>query len=404
MIYNRDQEAVIQAGVHHLLHSSAQVFEYTGGPGTGKTEVMMEILRRAHIPFDRVAPMAYIGQAAIVMRLRGMMNAKTIHSWLYDLIEDYVYDEKGNIQIDPVYNKPMKTFKFVPKILNDIDVMFIDEGYTVPMAMKKDILSRGKKIIVCGDRNQLPPVKDEPAFLTGYNVMTLTEVMRQAKGSYIIYLSDMLLKGEEPQLGLHGNVLVIDEEDLTNDMITNSQVIICGTNKTRDHYNDFIRHDIMHRTTNLPSYGERVMCRKNNWAIGVDGINLTNGLTGTVVKPPDVYSFDNKSFTIDFRSDLLGLDFNDIKIDYKYFVCRDRAEKEMIKKSRYMQGEAFEYAYAKTTHLCQGSQYYNGIYISEYLHKDIQRQLDFTAVSRFINCMIYVRKRRKKYYYGFSTS
>ena len=48
-------------------------------------------------------------------------------------------------------------------------------------------------------------------------------------------------------------------------------------------------------------------------------------------------------------------------------------------------GEKFEYAYSKTTHLCQGSQYYNGIYISEYLHKDIQRQLDFTAVSRFMN-------------------
>lgn len=401
MIYNKGQEEVIQAGVHHLLHSSDQVFEYTGGPGTGKTEVMMEILRRAKVPFDRVAPMAYIGQAAIVMRLRGMMNAKTIHSWLYDLVEDYVYDAYGNIQIDPVYNKPMKTYKFIPKILDGIDVMFIDEGYTVPLAMKKDILSRGKKIIVCGDRNQLPPVKDEPAFLTGYGVATLTEVMRQSKGSYIIYMADQLLNGREPELGLHGNVLVIDREDLTEDMIKSSQVIICGTNKTRDHYNDYIRHDIMHMNTTLPGYGERVMCRKNNWAIGVDGINLTNGLTGTVIKPPDVYSFNGKNFTIDFRSDLLNLKFKDIDIDYKYFTSKDRSEKEMLKKSRYMAGEAFEYAYAKTTHLCQGSQYYNGIYISEFMHKDIQRQLDFTAATRFINCMIYVRKQRKKYYNGF---
>lgn len=401
MIYNEGQEKIIQAGVHHLLNSSNQVFEYTGGPGTGKTEVLMEILRRAHIPFNRVAPMAYIGQAASVMRLRGMMNAKTIHSWLYDLIEDYVYNMDGSVQMDPVYNKPMKTYKFVPKDLRDIDVMFIDEGYTVPLAMKDDILSRGKKIIVCGDRNQLPPVKDEPAFLTGYNVMTLTEVMRQAKGSYIIYMADRLLQGYEPELGLHGNVLVIDENDLTEDMIKASQVIICGTNKTRDYYNNYIRQDILGKTTQLPSYGERVMCRKNNWAIGVDGINLTNGLTGTVVKPPDVYNFNKKSFIIDFRSDLLGLDFKDLEIDYKYFTSNDRMEKEMIKKSRYMAGEAFEYAYAKTTHLCQGSQYYNGIYISEYMHKDIQRQLDFTAATRFINCMIYVRKRRRKMFNGF---
>lgn len=401
MIYNKGQEEVIQAGVHHLLHSSAQVFEYTGGPGTGKTEVMMEILRRVGIPLNRVAPMAYIGQAAIVMRLRGMMNAKTIHSWLYDLIEDYIYDEKGNIMIDPVYNKPMKTYRFVPKVLNDIDVMFIDEGYTVPLSMKKDILSRGKKIIVCGDRNQLPPVKDEPAFLTGYNVMTLTEVMRQAKGSYIIELADMVLRGEEPPLGLHGNVLVIDEKDISPAMIKSSQVIVCGTNKTRDKYNDYIRHEIMGRTTNLPGYGERIMCRKNNWAIGVDGINLTNGLTGTVVKPADVYNFNNKYFTIDFQSDLLGLVFKDINVDYKYFSSKDRAEKEMIKKSRYMQGDAFEYAYAKTTHLCQGSQYYNGMYISEYMHPDIQKQLDFTAVTRFVNCMIYVRKSNRMQVRGY---
>ena len=163
MIYNEGQERVIQAGVHHLLHSSNQVFEYTGGPGTGKTEVLMEILRRAKVPMNKVAPMAYIGQAAIVMRLRGMMNAKTIHSWLYDIKEEYVYDKNGVVMIDPVFNKPMKRYKMIPKVLDDIDVMFIDEGYTVPLSMKKDILSRGKKIIVCGDRNQLPPVKDEPA-------------------------------------------------------------------------------------------------------------------------------------------------------------------------------------------------------------------------------------------------
>lgn len=398
MIYNEGQERVIQAGVHHLLHSSNQVFEYTGGPGTGKTEVLMEILRRAKVPMKKVAPMAYIGQAAIVMRLRGMTNAKTIHSWLYDIKEEYVYDKNGVVMIDPVFNKPMKRYKMIPKVLDDIDVMFIDEGYTVPLSMKKDILSRGKKIIVCGDRNQLPPVKDQPAFLTGYNVMTLTEVMRQARGSYIIELSNMVLNGIEPELGLHGNVLVIDQDQLNEDMIRNSQVIICGTNKTREKFNNYVRHNILHFNTNLPNYGERIMCRKNNWSIGVDGINLTNGLTGTVVRPADVYDFDGKSFDIDFKSDLLGLTFKNIDIDYNFFTEKDRAKKDALKASRYMNGEAFEYAYAKTTHLCQGSQYYNGIYISEYMYKDIQKQLDFTAVSRFINCLIYVRKPRKKYY------
>ena len=398
MIFNPEQEAVIQAGVKHIRYGGKQVFQYTGGPGTGKTECIHEIVRRANIPLNRIAPMAFIGQAAIVMRLRGLLNAKTIHSWLYECIEEIVKDENGNPVLDPVFNKPMTRYVFVPRDLDDIDLFIIDEGYTVPKYMKKDIESRGKKIIVCGDRNQLPPVGDEPAYLVDDDVMEINQIMRQKSGSYIIQLGQMVLNGIEPPLGLHGNVLVIEQDDLTPELIKNSQVVICGTNRTRDYYNDYIRHGIFNFKTNLPSYGERVMCRKNNWQIEVDGINLTNGLTGTVVKPPNVYGFDGKSFVIDFKSDLLNLYFPDIRCDYNYFVETDRTRKEFIKNSKYSIGEKFEYAYAKTTHLCQGSQYYNGIYISEYLSKDIQRQLDFTAVTRFMSHMVYVVKKRKKYF------
>ena len=393
-----DQETVISSAVEHVTRGNRQVFEFTGGPGTGKTYCIHEIVRRLNIPMDRIAPMAYIGQAAIVMRTRGLYNARTIHSWLYECIEEDVLDEHGFPVMDPVFNKPMKRIRFVPRDLNDIDLFIIDEGYTVPEYMKKDIESRGKPIIVCGDRKQLPPVEDKPAYLIDDNIMMLTQIMRQNAGNFIIELSNMVYDGIEPDVGLYGNVLVIDRDDITPEMIQNSQVIICGTNKTRDYYNDYVRHEILHRTTTLPGLGERVMCRKNNWNIEVDGINLTNGLTGTVAKPADVYRFDGKTFTIDFRSDLLGLYFPDIKCNYKFFTAKTRSEKEFIKNSKYAIGEKFEYAYSKTVHLCQGSQYYNGMYISEYLHKDIQRQLDFTAVSRFMKYMIYVRKKRKQYW------
>lgn len=398
MIFNEEQERVIQAGVNHIRNSSKQVFQFTGGPGTGKTQCIHEIVRRSGINPNRIAPMAYIGQAAIVMRTRGLLNAKTIHSWLYECIEEDVLDEHGMPVLDPVFNKPMKRLVFIPRDLRDIDLFIIDEGYTVPMSMKKDIESRGKKIIVCGDKDQLPPVEDEPAYLTGDDVMYLTQVMRQDAWSYIIQLGKLVLNGIEPPVGYYGNVLVIDRGDITDDMIKNSQVIICGTNKTRDYYNDYIRYEIFHKSTTLPTMGERIMCRKNNWNIEVDGINLTNGLTGTVVNPPDVYKFDGKTFTLDFKSDLLGLYFKDITCNYKYFTAKTKSEKEFLKNSRYAIGEKMEFAYAKTTHLCQGSQYYNGMYISEYLHRDIQKQLDFTAVTRFMRNMIYVRKPVRQYY------
>ena len=56
-----------------------------------------------------------------------------------------------------------------------------------------------------------------------------------------------------------------------------------------------------------------------------------------------------------------------------------------------------EFGYALTTHLSQGSQYNNVIYIEEYLNKDIQNRLNYTGVTRATNSLLYV-KRKKKFY------
>ena len=48
------------------------------------------------------------------------------------------------------------------------------------MSLYSDIVREDKRIIVAGDINQLPPVKDTPAFLYDpAKVMFLNEVMRQ---------------------------------------------------------------------------------------------------------------------------------------------------------------------------------------------------------------------------------
>ena len=196
MIFNPGQEYALQEGVRHIHgDTSEQVLQISGGPGTGKTTIMHEMIRRIGIPIDRVAPMAFIGQAAINMRFKGLLNAKTIHSWLYDVVEVPVYDERGMVVMDPVYNKPVTRPEFIPRDLKDIDYFMIDEGSTVPMNMKQDILSRGKKIIVFGDLDQLPPVGDEPAFFRNGRVIKLTEIIRQAKGSEIIKLANFVLQG-----------------------------------------------------------------------------------------------------------------------------------------------------------------------------------------------------------------
>ena len=219
MILNDEQEKVVQAAVHFYKHTSDQVFQFTGPPGTGKSVVLFEILKRLKLPLTEVAPMAFTGAAAIVMRLKGLINAKTIHSWLYEAIESPLLDDSGKVIMDNYLNRPVMTLRFVPKDLTGIRLIIFDEGWTVPLHMKKHIMEIGAKIIVAGDPDQLPPVADDPAFFTSGKIYRLTQIMRQAAGSPIVYLSQRAIKGLPIHTGMYGGALVICEDELTNDMI-----------------------------------------------------------------------------------------------------------------------------------------------------------------------------------------
>jgi hypothetical protein len=58
-----------------------------------------------------------------------------------------------------------------------------------------------------------------------------------------------------------------------------------------------------------------------------------------------------------------------------------------------------EYAYAITTHLSQGAQYSNGIYIQEHFPQDIQNNLNHVGASRFSNFLIYVIPDKPKRFF-----
>lgn len=374
-----------------------QVFQYTGGPGTGKSFLLKHIIKELNIPWYKIAPMAYTGQAAIVMRSYGLDNAKTIHSWLYEPVIDYLRNPDGTFVLDSYLNKPIKKLMFVPKNLDDIDLFVIDEGSMVPMIMKQEIESRGKKILVTGDINQLPPIYGDSAYLTNGHLYRLTEVMRQKKNSPIIYLAYRALQGLDIEPGIYGNCKVIYDNELTDQEIIDSDIILCGRNATREMINNNYRHNILQIERTLPVYGERMICRKNNWQIESDGINIANGLLGTVTRSPGLTDFDGKIYKMDFLPLMSDGVFVDLECDYKYLIGT-KEEKEEIKNDRFSVGEKFDYGYAITTHMSQGGQFSKGIYVEEYLRGDIQNRLNFTGITRFKDSMIYVKKAPKKYF------
>ena len=395
IVLTDEQERVVEDAVAFYKNDSQQVFEYTGPAGTGKTVVMRAIIDRLGLEMEDVAPMTYVGAAAIVLRTKGLINAKTIHSWLFTPV--LVPDMN---RIDSYTGKPYMKLQFVPKDLSGKKLICIDEAGAVPLSLKKEIESRGIKIIACGDLNQLPPVVGEPAYLYGRNVHHLTHIMRQAEGSGIVYLANQIIKGHYPEPGMYGDVLVIPSSQLSDNMLLNSRIIICGRNYTRDRLNRRMRKLYgIDPYCKLPIHGEKLICRKNNWKIGSDDINLANGLSGYVTNYPSVTDLqDNKDlFTIDFYIDSLGITFRDLRCNFRYFNASDAKERDLIKKNRFSKGEDFELGYAITTHVSQGSQFTNGVYISEFMGSDeFMKHLDYTGITRFSDTCIFVTNRSYK--------
>jgi len=265
----------------------------------------------------------------------------------------------------------------------------------LPKTVGEHIKRFGKKILVCGDQNQLPPVNDEPAFLTDGKIYHLTKCMRQLGREDISFIAGRAGLGLPLLSGYHGNSLVINRSALTDDMLLWADIIICGTNRTRDEINARVRK-LKGYTSDLPQYGEKVVARSNNWLEGVElsngtEINITNGLVCKVLSQPDVSSYDGEQFSMTIAPELApNAIFFNTRCNYKHMIS-DYKIRDSIRKNKYSKGNMFEFAYAITTYLSQGGQWSKVVYIEEYMHGDIQRPMNLVGASRADTSLIYVK-------------
>ena len=395
---NQLQQTFVDMAVNWFYRSSSTLLQLAGYAGTGKSVVISEILRRLRLSEDEVLPMAYTGQACTIMRKRGFSNACTCHSGLFIPIQEVETDpETGMIRMNKTFNIPIVKWKFIPKDFTGtrIKLIILDEAWMVPKRFKNFIDRTGIKVIAAGDPGQLPPIGDSPGYLTEGPIFFLTELMRQSENSPIVYLANRAREGKIIEPGLYGDsALVIFDDELDNDLLSKANIILCAKNVTRDSINNKIRHEILGFHTDYPLFGERIICRKNNWELDVNGIPLVNGLTGTVITPPEIGRFNGDIFLLDFLPDMLDYPFVNLPINYRYLNASHQ-EKEELKNNPYLFGERFEYSYASTVHLSQGSEYSAGIYIEEFLSKNIQKMLNYTAITRFKDKLIYVVHKPK---------
>ncbi|MBR4990745.1 MAG: ATP-dependent RecD-like DNA helicase [Oscillospiraceae bacterium] len=185
--YSEQQEqAIRQAATSGLLL-------VTGGPGTGKTTILngiLELLGQMQLKCLLAAP---TGRAAKRLTEVTGEDASTIHR----LLEAGIDPETGKMCFVRDEDNPLKA-----------DVVIVDEMSMVDVQLLYSLLKAvpsGKRLILVGDPDQLPPVG--PGFPFSDMLRSgqlpsvrLTEIFRQAQQSLIVMNAHRVNQGELPEL------------------------------------------------------------------------------------------------------------------------------------------------------------------------------------------------------------
>ena len=185
--YSQEQlQAIREAATSGLLL-------ITGGPGTGKTTILSGILELFGRMQLRPLLAAPTGRAAKRLTEVTGEDASTIHRLL----------EAG---IDPATGKMV--FARDEDIPLTCDAVIVDEMSMVDVTLLHSLLQavpQGKRLILVGDPDQLPPVG--PGFPFGdmlrsgeLPTVRLTEIFRQAQQSLIVMNAHRVNRGEMPDL------------------------------------------------------------------------------------------------------------------------------------------------------------------------------------------------------------
>lgn len=347
--------------------NSNNVVIITGGPGTGKTTIIKNVIEIYKTHGKKVVLCAPTGRAAKRMTEMTGEEAKTLHRLL----------EIGKIEKENEFT--IMNYEVAPI---DADVIIVDEASMVDIYLMNYLLNgiyQGTKLILVGDTDQLPSVGPGSVLKDIINserikTIFLDEIFRQAAQSKIIVNSHRVNDGEyflekEEQKDLKDDFFYIKEK--SQDVMLAQLISLCkGRLENFGNYNFFENIQILSPTKKgilgtkelnkklqeelNPSddkknekkvgdiifrEGDRVMQVKNNYDIYWEKGNTLslNYETGTGIFNGEI----GKIVKIDFINKQIKILFDDEKEASYAFSDMDQ----------------IEHAYAITVHKAQGSEF-----------------------------------------------
>jgi exodeoxyribonuclease V alpha subunit len=178
------REAVIQS----ILNGVTVI---TGGPGTGKTTIILSIISILEKMNKHVLLCAPTGRAAKRITESTGREAKTIHRML-----EYAYGETdSNIAFNKNEESPL-----------DCDAVIVDEMSMVDILLMNNLLKalrKGTRLVLVGDVDQLPSVGAGNVLKDIINsnaikTIKLDKIFRQSLGSMIVQNAHLINKGIMP--------------------------------------------------------------------------------------------------------------------------------------------------------------------------------------------------------------
>jgi len=351
-----------------------QTFYLAGAAGSGKSTITKYAVGAVR---GRVVFCAPTGKAALVMRRKGCVGARTVHQTIYRPSSDPPSPEvlaKLREEIKRLYalNEPTartsaerlveqlkrseeesrrKGPRFSLNLESDLKnaaVGVVDECSMLDRFIGQDLESYGTKLLVIGDPNQLPPIYGAGYFTNREPDAYLDEIHRQALDSPILRLADLARRGERLPVGSVGEGVDVRRygDPSLEDRALRAEMIIVGRNRTRHASNAKIRRLLGRNGAAAPVPGDRVICRRNNHELG-----LLNGSSWVVEScVPDLEQMTAK---IEVVSTEDAGDRVECSTWLHHFMAR---EDELLGHNRRDHDE-FSYGWAQTVHTAQGSQY-----------------------------------------------